>query len=306
MKYFTQLFFILLFVNGCAALINSDLENANDAFNKGYYQTAIHYANQILSEDSLNAEAFLLRGKAYSKLNEHEHALKDINTALYLNPGFDTYYNRGLENLIYKYYSKAVEDFDNAILYSNKNSEVYFTRAYTKYLLSDMDGAIKDYEKVIELDSTSFKAYINIGNIFGSLGYGEQAIEKFTKAISIDPKNADGYFNRGNQKLLMNNLEGGIEDLEKSLQIDDKNVNALLLLAELKIKANDNIGAFEILNSILSIEENSKALFMRGSIYLKLEDRTNACSDFNRAGELGYFDSYEMINKYCGKPKKKK
>lgn len=306
MKFLTQLFFIILFVKGCTALINSDLENANDAFNKGYYQTAIHYANQIISEDSLNAEAFLIRGKAYSKLNEHERALKDINTALYLKPGFDTYYNRGLENLIFKYYPKAVEDFDSAILYNNKNSEVYFTRAYTKYLLSDMDGAIKDYEKVIELDSTSFKAYINIGNILGSLGYGEQAVEKFTKAISIDLNNADGYFNRGNQKLLMNDLEGGIEDLEKSLLIDNKNVNALFLLAELKVKANDNLGSFEILNRILTVEENPRALFMRGLIYLKLEDRTNACSDFNRAGELGYFDAYEMINKYCAKPKKKK
>jgi tetratricopeptide (TPR) repeat protein len=306
MKFLTQLFFALLFVNGCTNFSNSGIENANDAFNKGYYQTAIHYANQILSEDSLNAEAFLMRGKAYSKLNEHEHALKDINTALYLNPGFDTYYNRGLENLIYKYYSKAVEDFDSAMLYNNKNSEVYFTRAYTKYLLSDLDGAIKDYEKVIELDSTSFKAYINIGNILGSLGYGEQAVEKFTKAISIDPNNADGYFNRGNQKLLMNDLEGGLDDLEKSLRIDNKNINALFLLAELKIKASDNLGSFEILNRILTIEENPRALFMRGSIYLKLEDRNNACSDFNRAGELGYFDAYEMINRYCIQTKKKK
>ncbi|MBS4033611.1 MAG: tetratricopeptide repeat protein [Ignavibacterium sp.] len=306
MKFLTQLFFTLLFVKGCTNFSDLGIENANDAYNKRYYQTAIHYANQILSEDSLNADAFLIRGKSYSKLNERELALKDINSALYLNPGFETYYNRALENFLNQYYSKAVEDFDSAILYNDKNSEVYFSRAYTKYLLSDMDEAIKDYEKVIELDSTSFKAYINIGNILGSLGYGEQAVEKFTKAISIDPNNADGYFNRGNQKLLMNDLEGGIEDLEKSLLIDNKNVNALFLLAELKMKASDNLGSFEILNRILSIEENPRALFMRGSIYLKLEDRTNACSDFNRAGELGYFDAYEMINKYCAKPKKKK
>jgi regulator of sirC expression with transglutaminase-like and TPR domain len=93
--------------------------------------------------------------------------------------------------------------------------------------------------------------------------------------------------------------------LSISLSKDEKNIPALLLLAELKLKSADNLGALELLNQILEIEENPKALFMRGSIYLKLEDRNKACTDLNRSGELGFFDAYEMINKYCVKTKKK-
>lgn len=306
MKLLAAFFILILISAGCSTLNNSEFENSSDALNNGYYQTAIHHANKILLLDPLNAEAYLLRGKAYSRLNEQDKALNDFNSSLKIKPGFENYYSRGLEYLKNQTWQEAIADFDSAISYNNFHKEAYFTRAYTKSLLEDFEGAIEDYKKTIELDSNHYAANINLGNIYGRLGYEKDAILCFTTAIIIQPKNPDGYFNRGNQKLIMNDLEGGIEDLEKSLTIDSKNINALFLLAELKIKANDNLGAFSVLNRILSIEENAKALFLRGSIYLKLEDRNNACGDLNRAGELGYFDAYEMINKYCVKTKKKK
>lgn len=306
MKSYLVVVLFVLIAKGCSVLNNPELDNANDAFNKGYYQTAIHYSNQVIRNDSLNTQAILIRGKSYSKLNESENAFKDFNTVLNILPGFDAFYNRGLEYFKNESYIAALEDFDKAISFNDKNSEAYFTRAYTKYLVDDLEGAVKDYEKVILLDSASFKAYINIGNILGSLGYSDQAIERFNAAINLQPYNPDGYFNRGNQKLIAGDLEGGIRDLSISLSKDEKNVPALLLLAELKIKSADNLGALELLNQILEIEENPKALFLRGSIYLKLEDRNKACSDFNRSGELGFFDAYELINKYCTKPNRKK
>lgn len=306
MNYKFLNYLILLFITGCATMNHSDLDNAKEALNNGYYQTAIHYANKEITIDPKNAEVYLIIGKAYSRLNETEKAFENFNTAVNLLPGYETYVSRGLEYLKNLTLNKAIEDFDKAVLYNESNQELYFTRAYTKSLNEDFEGAIEDYKKTIELDSNYFAAYINLGNIYGRLGYEYDAINCFSKAINIQPENPDGYFNRGNQKLIMNDLEGGIEDLEKSLLIDNKNINALFLLAELKIKANDNLGTFEILNRILSIEESPKALYLRGTIYLKLEDKVKACNDFNRAGELGYYNAYEMINKYCVKSKKKK
>lgn len=303
---FSILFLILIIFISCSSLNDSSRNNALEALENGYYQTAIHYANEILSEDSLNTQVYLIRAKAYSRLYESHNAYRDFEAIIKIQPDFDVYYNRGLEYLKDESYSDALEDFNNAISYQSSNSDAYFSRAYTKYLLDDMEGAIEDYKKVIEIDSTSFKAFINIGNILGSLGYGEQAIEKFSEAIKLQPYNPDGYFNRGNQKLIMDDLEGGIDDIEKSLSLDSKNIDALLLLAELKLKTSDNLGSFEILNKVLETEENPKALFMRGVIFLKLEDRTNACTDFHRSGELGYFEAYEFINKYCITSKKRK
>ncbi len=178
-----SIFVLVFIVAGCVSLRNPELDRADDALSNGSYQTAVHYANSILQRDSLSAEAFIVRGKAYSKLNESEKALRDFHSAISAQPGFEAYYNRGLEYLKNESLLLAIGDFDKAITFDPLSSEAYFARAYTKYLLADLEGAIKDYKKVIELDSTSFKSYINIGNVFGSLGYGDQAIENFNKAI---------------------------------------------------------------------------------------------------------------------------
>lgn len=299
--------FILVFaLLGCTAVIDDDIGSAGYALSEGRYQTAVHFASEVIRTDSLNIIAYIIRGKAYSRLNETDKAMSNFNTALNIEPGFEPYFNRGLEYLKNEDYSAAINDFDRAIEFNNSDKDAYFTRAYTKYLISDLDGAVKDYEKVISLDSASYKAYINMGNILGSLGYGTRAIENFTKAISLQPENPDGYFNRGNQKLIMNDIESGIEDLERSLHFDNRNVKALLMLAELKFNSGDNLGSLESLNKVISLDQNPKAFYLRGLVFLKLEDRSNACPDLQRAGELGFFDAYEMINKYCVKSKKKK
>lgn len=306
MKKLLNNFLPIIIFTGCTTVNHPDLDNAKEALNNGFYQTAIHYANQEIIVDPYNADAFLISGKAYSRLNEKEKAFENFNKAVNLSPGDETYFSRGLEHLKNNALTEAVHDFNKSISYNNTNREVLFTRAYTKSLMEDFEGAIEDYKKTIELDPSYFAAYTNLGNIYGRLGYEQEALACFSMAIGIQPNNPDGYFNRGNQKLIMNDLSGGIEDLEKSLMIDDKNISALFLLSELKIKANDNLGSFEVLNRILSLEESPKALYLRGTIYLKLEDKLKACNDFNRAGELGYYDAYEMINKYCVKSKKKK
>ena len=32
---------------------------------------------------------------------------------------------------------------------------------------------------------------------------------------------------------------------------------------------------------------------------LRLGDKNGACLDWSKAGELGYYDAYELINEYC-------
>jgi hypothetical protein len=45
---------------------------------------------------------------------------------------------------------------------------------------------------------------------------------------------------------------------------------------------------------------------MRGVCYAQLELKENACDDFNQAGELGFFEAYEIIKEYCKSNDKKK
>ncbi len=41
------------------------------------------------------------------------------------------------------------------------------------------------------------------------------------------------------------------------------------------------------------------AYYNRGICYANIELKDNACADFNKAGDLGLFEAYEVIRKYC-------
>ena len=45
--------------------------------------------------------------------------------------------------------------------------------------------------------------------------------------------------------------------------------------------------------------KEGKAYHLRGLAKLKLKKKKDACKDLNKAGELGYFDAYADIKKYC-------
>jgi hypothetical protein len=52
---------------------------------------------------------------------------------------------------------------------------------------------------------------------------------------------------------------------------------------------------------------DATAYYNRGICYANIDLKNNACSDFTKAGELGMFEAYEVIKKYCGnQPKEKK
>lgn len=43
----------------------------------------------------------------------------------------------------------------------------------------------------------------------------------------------------------------------------------------------------------------SQSFFLRGKLYLRRKDKQKGCLDLSKAGELGYTEAYEYIEKYC-------
>ena len=86
---------ILLFANTPQSLF----EQANDAYTKGQYQTAIEQYEAILAEGSQSTELYYNLGNAYYKTNEVGKAVLNLERALLLNPtDADTQYNLSVIN----------------------------------------------------------------------------------------------------------------------------------------------------------------------------------------------------------------
>lgn len=81
-----------------------------------------------------------------------------------------------------KNYSKAIEEYTEAILHNNKFSYAYYNRAYAKSLISDISGAISDFSSCIYFDNNNSNAYYNRGLLFVITGDYESACRDFSKA----------------------------------------------------------------------------------------------------------------------------
>ncbi|MDY0083702.1 MAG: tetratricopeptide repeat protein [Ignavibacteriaceae bacterium] len=290
---------------GCAARL--DLPQyiaALDAYNGGRYQTTLTLINQAISTEPDVPEFYILRAKANYKLNFKALAMNDLNSSLKLEESFSAYYLKGRIFLDLSELSKAKNNFRKSYKLNPTSAELLFNIGYLEYLNGDNQLALDYYLKAVKYDSRNPAVYVNIGNIYAMMGNSKLAIDNYSKALVLDTTDGIPYYNRANEKMILNDISGAIEDYKKSLEIDSLNTNTMFLLAEIQSKAGDLSGAIVNYNSILKIDSTSaKGFYLRGISLLSLNDDDNACTDLKKAGELGYFDAYEMIKKYCG-PKK--
>jgi len=164
-------------------------------------------------------------------------------------------------------------DYNNAIKYFTSfiekypNSEVaYNYRGGAKGQLKNFNGAIQDFNKAIEIDPNYAKAYYNRGLARGKKGERRSAIHDYNKAIEINPNYASAYGSRSLAKVLLKDYIGSLKDINKAIKIDP------------------NTGI------------NYKT---RGLTKMLLKDKYGACLDWSKAGELGDYESYNLIKKYC-------
>jgi tetratricopeptide (TPR) repeat protein len=86
-------------------------------------EEAIRYFNCAIILDNSYTDAYLYRGNAFCRLNLHEKALEDFNTAINLNPGnpYPHFYKGTCLTWTYKNYKDAVKCYDEAIRLSPSN-----------------------------------------------------------------------------------------------------------------------------------------------------------------------------------------
>jgi tetratricopeptide (TPR) repeat protein len=186
----------------------------------------------------------------------------------------------------------------SSIVFSQSGAEYFFEGNY-KYDLEDYRGAILNYSKAIEINPNYADAYNFRGRAKGQLQDYRGAIADHSKAIEINPNYADAYQNRGIFKIKLEDYGGAMADLSKAIEINP-NTAAYSNRGNLKIKLEDFEGAIADLSIAIAINPNSEAsYFLRGLAKLILGQIDSGCLDLSKAGELGYFDAYDVIKEYC-------
>jgi tetratricopeptide (TPR) repeat protein len=299
--------FLLNLMFGCSASQGTKYELGLESYNNGRYITAVEYFTRAIWEDPVNAELYFLRGNAKAKLNLYDDAILNYTTAIKLDPEMKYYENRGLMFIETGDYHNAISDFNEALQYDSSNSTLYFNRGYTQALSGNYESAIKDYSRAISNDSTNAKIFVNRGDLWSGVEEHQKAIFDFTTALSLNKRDELAYFNRAKEFAKIGMIKQAIDDYSKAIILNPSNIEYYFLRGELKVTAAKFLSAAADYTKIISLQpENGNAYYNRGICYANINLKNNACEDLNRAGELGFFEAYEVIRKYCMREKKKK
>ena len=153
-------------------------------------------------------------------------------------------------------------------LNSSKKADEYSMQGYRKYENGDYYGAISDYSTALIYNSNDEGHYRGRGLAKVSIKDYEGAIKDFDAAIEIHPNFVNDYLNIGFCYNQLGNYIKSIDACNAALKIDPK---------------------------------HAKAYYYRALVQFELDKKEKACSDLDKAIELGYKDAINEKNKYCNK-----
>lgn len=117
----------------------------------GDYERAVEAFDEAIRLDPRDAEAYYLRGSAYSYLGRFKRALEDGSAAVLLDPTDASSHNeRGAGHLNEGRYRRALEEYEEAIRLDPERASAYAGRAIAGALLGN-PGAGLDAQRAIEL-----------------------------------------------------------------------------------------------------------------------------------------------------------
>lgn len=149
--------------------------------------------DRLLAADSLFLDAYLLRGRALSRMGRHELSLADLQAGLEISPNHPEFLNE---------------------------------LAQEYYYIRDYDQASGTLAKLIEEDSTDPSNYYRLGLIHYDQDHYENAVAQFSKAIQFDEDHLQALEMRGSSFLRKNEIEKACEDWQRAMNLGSGNVEA--------------------------------------------------------------------------------
>lgn len=290
-------------INNAIALANSLRESKGRALKfleDENYQAVADICFAGLRVSPKDNEFMLLLGQAYKLSGDRENAIKWLKKSSRLRPSDknlkdvirelengnlevqENYENKdnSSENFAeIGYNHQKNKEFSKAIFYYSKylekevdNTDALFMRALAKTELNDNYGAISDYEKIIALEGKVKPKAYKMSTVYNNKAYCLVLLKKYkealpfvTKALDIDKSEAYIWDTRGEIYYYLGESDKSIKDMDRAI----------------------------------SIQKSANSYYIRGLAKLKLEQKSDACSDLSKAGELGESEAYKVISKNC-------
>lgn len=192
---------------------------------------------------------------------------------------------------------ESINEISSRINENDSNPDLYFNRALEFALVQDFSSSVDDLNKALALRSNFTIAYFSRANI-------RYKLVDFQKSIITETGNLNEEVYDKNAKLLYDkqtrfNVEMIMRDYDKVIELQPDFPFAYYNKANILCTQKDFKTA--ILNYSKAIDcdaDFAEAYFNRGLTYLFIGENANGLADLSKAGELGIYQSYNLLQRF--------
>ena len=276
-------------------------QNIDDTESK--YDDATRGAIQDKYTDVINEKSFVLtyyaKADEIRQTNLYYPTLEQYNKSGKLSSKLKITNNEiALTAELINNHFEAINNISTQLANSTNDPDIYFNRAIEFALVSDYKSAIDDLNKAIVLRPNFMLAYFYRANIRNKLvEYQKNTVDQSSN--STVQSAIENNKKISTDKQTMFDVEMIMRDYDKVNELASDFSFAYYNKANILCTQKDFKSAIANYSRSIEIDHDfAEAYFNRGLTYLFIGEEANGLADLSKAGELGIYKSYNLIQRF--------
>jgi len=170
--------------------------------------------------------------------------------------------------------------------------------------IDDKEQALKYFRLTLRRKSDYIPAKVENARLEWKLNNKIQfAFNEFNDIIDADSTNGIAYYERARLSMqYSSNREMAFEDINKAVYLNPSLPGVFSLRGVMKLSNSDFLSAIDDFTKAIDYDPGDvHAYFNRGIAFFNIGMKKSACSDWQKAGELGNYTAFRYISRYCSK-----
>ncbi|HQV36709.1 MAG TPA: tetratricopeptide repeat protein [Flavobacterium sp.] len=260
--------------------------------------------NELYAIEPHNEEIYIQKANIYSKRDQHEKAIEELEKALTFTDDFADVYNlMGMEYLFMDNLELAKYNFIKCLEVDIEDQSALYNVVYCFEFLDQPKEAIDYLEKYIEKNPFSEIAWHQQGRLSYSIKNYENALRCFDYATLIDDEFIGAFMEKGKSLEKLKRYEEAIEAFQRTIELEDPTSYALLRIGKCYEKLNNKAEAIKYYDK--TVHEDpllDKGWIAITDFYIRLKNYQKALYYVNKAIAIDnenqlYWKRYATINR---------
>jgi tetratricopeptide (TPR) repeat protein len=260
--------------------------------------------NELYAIEPHNEEIYIQKANIYSKRDQHEKAIEELEKALQFTDDYADVYNlMGMEYLFMDNLELAKHNFIKCLEVDVEDQAALYNVVYCFEFLDQQQDAIAYLENYIEKNPYSEIAWHQQGRLSYSIKNYENALRCFDYATLIDDEFIGAFMEKGKSLEKLKRFEEAIEAYERTIELEDPTSYALLRIGKCHEKLGNKAEAIKFYNQ--TVHEDpllDKGWIAITDFYIRMKSFQKALFYVNKALAIDnenqlYWKRYASINR---------